>query len=153
MCLESCSQYPLQRMEFQRTLQQPNSANTNMKWAGGLTESEWEVTSHYWENYMKPTEWNLMGKIKIYHSSSEKSPAQTQNGNNGFSSSLALQAWWCTSRVKSTTVLQKSGNARSRAYKTQPTSTTQFYMVGPWLSGYFWQNFSASKNWRKLTEE
>lgn len=28
--------------------------------------------------------------MKIYHSSSEKSPARTQNGNNGFSSSLAL---------------------------------------------------------------
>lgn len=22
-----------------------------------------------------------------------------------------------------------------------------------WLSGYFWQNFSTLKNWRKLTEE
>lgn len=81
---------------------------------------------------------------------------KTQSGgNNGFSGSLVQQALCCSSqvRVNSIPALQKSGNARNRAYKTQPTSTTQFYVEGPWLSGYLWQNFSALKNWRKLTEE
>lgn len=42
-----------------------------------------------------------MGKMKMDRSSSEKSPAQTRNGNNGFSSSLALQAWWLDKQSES----------------------------------------------------
>lgn len=44
----------------------------------------------------------------------------------------------------STPELQESGGARSRAYKTQATSSTQLCMA--WLSASFWQNFR--KHWK-----
>lgn len=88
------------------------------KQAGGLTESEWKII------------WNLQneilsGKWKDTALHQKQWPTQTQSGEELVQQQFGTEDLEVI-QAKYESTLRQSGNLRSGAYKTQPTTTTEF---------------------------
>lgn len=164
MCLESHSQESLQKWKFTEVCSNLILANTSMRLGrSGSKLEEWLNQNGKLPHIIEKITWSLQNEILWGKWKWTVLHQKNHLHRHGMKTMDSAAVWHCrlggkTSKVRVSSIpaLQKSGNARSRACKTQPTATTLFYVIGPWLSGYFWlwtQDFSTLKNWRKLTEE